>query len=413
MQPTATLLSYAEWIGAAQGLFLGLLLLRMGRTYANALLAALLLAVSLLLGWVALHDAGLLERYPDLLVGGSVLPLLVGPLLYLYVRAVVGQDGRWQLRHLFHFLPFAAYQLALLPFYLRSAEAKAGFAARHHEHAHLDIWAQLPLLQFFAYAAAVLLLIRRHDQHLRNYFSDLERRQLTWLRNLVVGTAAIWLAFAVLNLAWGVHRAGALFGPLLAAAVYYVAYRRIREPQLFEAAKQPAAQPPARVEAEMPEVGPEALAGSESNPPPAAAPVRGKYGRSDFVHEQAATYRTQLRKLMEADHLYQQEGLTAKQVADGVGISTHHLSQLLNQVMETNFFDFVNHYRVAEVKREMRNPAKRHLTLLALALEAGFRSKAAFNAAFKKNTGSTPSAYKKQPLPDELDRRGEGVEGLV
>jgi AraC-like DNA-binding protein len=66
----------------------------------------------------------------------------------------------------------------------------------------------------------------------------------------------------------------------------------------------------------------------------------------------------------------------------------------------------VNRYRVEEMKRLMADPEKRKLTLLALALEAGFNSKAAFNNAFRKQAGTTPSRYWKSvaapghPAPD-------------
>jgi AraC-like DNA-binding protein len=58
-----------------------------------------------------------------------------------------------------------------------------------------------------------------------------------------------------------------------------------------------------------------------------------------------------------------------------------------------NFYDFINHYRVAEAQLLLVDPRYRHLTHLAVAEEAGFNSKATFNAVFKKQTGQTPSEY--------------------
>jgi AraC-like DNA-binding protein len=109
-----------------------------------------------------------------------------------------------------------------------------------------------------------------------------------------------------------------------------------------------------------------------------------------------AQYAQRLKELMEHEKRYRQSGLTLKDLADALSISAHQLSQVLNQHLETNFYDFVNRYRVEEVKAELANPHKKHLTILALALDAGFDSKTTFNAVFKKHTGLTPSAYKKQ-----------------
>ena len=60
-----------------------------------------------------------------------------------------------------------------------------------------------------------------------------------------------------------------------------------------------------------------------------------------------------------------------------------------------NFFDFVNRYRVEEVKQCLSNPAKDKDNIVTLALDAGFNSKSAFYAAFKKLTGMTPNQFKK------------------
>ncbi|MDZ7608951.1 MAG: helix-turn-helix domain-containing protein [Cyclobacteriaceae bacterium] len=64
--------------------------------------------------------------------------------------------------------------------------------------------------------------------------------------------------------------------------------------------------------------------------------------------------------------------------------------------MATNFYDFINKYRVDEFIGKLNNPANEFYTLLALAHESGFNSKATFNSVFKKNTGLTPSAFYKQ-----------------
>ena len=60
-----------------------------------------------------------------------------------------------------------------------------------------------------------------------------------------------------------------------------------------------------------------------------------------------------------------------------------------------SFFDFIASYRVNEMKKLMQDPSSSSRTILELAFEAGFNSKPAFNKAFKKQTGTTPSQYKK------------------
>ena len=87
--------------------------------------------------------------------------------------------------------------------------------------------------------------------------------------------------------------------------------------------------------------------------------------------------------------------LSLKQVAQKMEISTNYLSQVINENLKKNFFDFVNEYRVNLVKQKMKDPTNSQYTLLALAYDCGFNSKSSFNVIFKKNTGLTPSQYLK------------------
>ena len=76
-------------------------------------------------------------------------------------------------------------------------------------------------------------------------------------------------------------------------------------------------------------------------------------------------------------------------------ISPAHLSKVVNSGLDKNFNDFVNGYRVEAVKNKMSDPSTAHLTLLGIAYECGFNSKATFNRAFKKHAGVSPSAFLK------------------
>ena len=78
-----------------------------------------------------------------------------------------------------------------------------------------------------------------------------------------------------------------------------------------------------------------------------------------------------------------------------LSVPQHHLSQILNEKLNQNFFDFVNNYRIQEAKKLLVSPDGGLLTILAIAEEVGFNSKSAFNNAFKKVTNTTPSEFRK------------------
>jgi len=82
-------------------------------------------------------------------------------------------------------------------------------------------------------------------------------------------------------------------------------------------------------------------------------------------------------------------------LADKMNSSTNHLSQAINENRLINFFDYVNGYRVEQVKRLIGDSKYDHYTLFGIGLECGFNSKSSFNQIFKEHTGKTPSEFKK------------------
>src|SRR5690606_41905073 len=80
---------------------------------------------------------------------------------------------------------------------------------------------------------------------------------------------------------------------------------------------------------------------------------------------------------------------------------SHHLSQVINVSQERSFFDFINRYRIDHAKGLLSDPARAG-NILEIALASGFNSKASFNRVFKKETGMTPSAFKKRLLSEQV-----------
>ncbi len=83
-------------------------------------------------------------------------------------------------------------------------------------------------------------------------------------------------------------------------------------------------------------------------------------------------------------------------VADKLGISIHDASYLINEVTGSNFYNFINRHRVEEAKKLLTSDKTNQLNMLGIGFESGFNSKTAFNTAFKKFVGISPSEYVKQ-----------------
>ncbi|MCP4157221.1 MAG: helix-turn-helix domain-containing protein [bacterium] len=102
-----------------------------------------------------------------------------------------------------------------------------------------------------------------------------------------------------------------------------------------------------------------------------------------------------LKALMDIQKLYQDDNLSLKDLANKLHVTSHFLSQLLNDQLGVSFFDMVNGYRVEEVKERLSDPEDANTPVLTIAYDAGFSQKSSFNRYFKKMTGLTPSQFRK------------------
>jgi len=199
---------------------------------------------------------------------------------------------------------------------------------------------------------------------------------LRWLLRLTLAGGAIWAlatAFHLLDLLFppglGVPEDG-IVALAIAILVYGIGYMALRQPEIFSLA--PAPPPPQR--------------------PPDPAP---RYERSGLGDREAAALQAALLAMMDRDHPYRDNELTLADLAERLQTSPHKLSEVLNTQLSQTFYDFVNGYRVREIQRRPAEEGTRNLTLLSLALDAGFASKSTFNAVFKNVAGRTPSEYRR------------------
>ncbi|MEO0573045.1 MAG: helix-turn-helix domain-containing protein [Bacteroidota bacterium] len=126
--------------------------------------------------------------------------------------------------------------------------------------------------------------------------------------------------------------------------------------------------------------------------------VRDAKLASSELPGKTAEYYHRLLKLMEEQRLYTIPELELSHLAKKLDLSNSYLSRIINKYESKNFHDFINTYRVEEVKRKIDDGNYDHLNLLGIALESGFRSKSTFNLAFKKLEGITPAHYKKSKI---------------
>jgi len=101
-----------------------------------------------------------------------------------------------------------------------------------------------------------------------------------------------------------------------------------------------------------------------------------------------------LTEYMKKEKPYLSQSLSLKDLAKAMDTYPHYITQVLNTIFNQNFYDFVNQYRVEEAERQLVSPLKAKFTILSIAYDCGFNSKATFNRVFKEKKGVTPTEYK-------------------
>ncbi len=315
------------------------------------------------------------QLYPIVLIS---MFLLHGPFLYLYASALTLKDFKLKGRGLLHFAPFVLFAL-----YLLLAATNPAYAQRIRiDHVPHHVKAPIPYIIFLAitalsgpvYFILTLKLFRRLDINIFNNLSYYEDVDLKWLRKLVTVFGVVW---SVLILIAVIHHLFLLFTIdfcinglflSLSAFIILIGFFGLRQKIIFT---------------------------PNDNPKqPETHKSEKKYSGSRLTDLEAVTYANSLNQLMKSSKPYLNPELTLFQLAAEMNISTHYLSQVINERFQLNFFDFINQYRVSEVKERIADPKNDNFTLLGIALESGFNSKSAFNRIFKKLTGQTPSQFK-------------------
>ncbi|MBP9872856.1 MAG: AraC family transcriptional regulator [Haliscomenobacter sp.] len=97
---------------------------------------------------------------------------------------------------------------------------------------------------------------------------------------------------------------------------------------------------------------------------------------------------------MEKEKPYLENDLNLLKLADRLEVNLHTLSFVINEGFRENFAQYINRHRVEEAKKLLEDPGNDHFSMVGIAFTAGFNSKTAFNTAFKKMTGVSPTDFK-------------------
>ena len=322
------------------------------------------------------------ERLPHIIGTAGPISLLYGPLLYFFVQNYISRKNLLRPRHLLHFLPFVIDHIYnFFIFYRQSGSEKimdleeiiAGIPDFELRFS-LMAYSLSPLI-YSIWSVLVLRIHRRNLKKLYSFTSDHLKLEWLWILTwsmLVVGSISLILNSIIVftDIADWVQLRMMILS-VAAIWVFFLGYYSIRKTPFYRSY---------HIE------GIDTLEIEKEQ-------VKDKYEKTKLKDDDAEEIRVKLDAYMESEKPYLNKNLTIGELAEAIDVPTYQLSQLINGHMLVSFFEFINSYRVNEVKHRFFDPKYSNLTLLGIAMECGFNSKASFNRIFKQLTNQTPTEY--------------------
>ncbi|QHJ05833.1 helix-turn-helix domain-containing protein [Hymenobacter busanensis] len=362
---------------------------------------AILALFSAVLLYYVLWWSNYLTYFPFLNGFVELFTFLFGPLFYLYLRSLAEKQPLGAQRWL-HFLPFVVCLLLSLPWLVLPPEQKRQVAEAAGPGSFFALYHRslpwLALVQLLGYAVALL--------RLQPAFNALHHvgRWARWLTASYWGfVLANWSYYLLVQLPFFNRQWDYGVSLAMSAFIFLVAVLAYVQPQVFQTNQSPGFSPaPELAAAPAPaETAVEAEAATATDAQP--VPPAPRYQHSGLPPRVAQEQAHRLEQLMRGEKLYRNSELRLDTLADRLGLSRHHLSQVLNEQLGVNFFEYINALRIAEAQELLRNTSRQQLNIIEVAYEVGFNNKVSFNKAFKATTGLTPSEYR-QNLNGNTDR---------
>lgn len=215
-----------------------------------------------------------------------------------------------------------------------------------------------------------LKLLKKHKGLVNSYYSYSEKIDLKWINYLIGGYIFMIVGLIVSNLKiLGTDLSDIIFYSVLIIYIMFTGHNALRQKEIK-------------------------FVNNLQN----AKEEEGEHQEFEEQFSEAqlqlfADLKIKLIVFLKENKPYLDQELSIFKLAKDLNTNTKYLSYVINKEFRQNFINFINEYRIEEVKQKLQDESNKNLTIEALAQNAGFKSKSSFNAAFKKVTGLTPSNF--------------------
>lgn len=354
------------WIGFAQGLFVAIMMFsKREQTLSDRVLSLWLL----LLAFEFLICALDFKIYGFPLLSSSFL--LFNPALFIYICSLVVKGFRLKRSMLLHLLPFAITEISAyittIPLTFKNfflTDSAFGFRIA---------FAIINMVSWLVYLPLSIRLMHQYRMNLQNEKSNIDKGQnLNWLLfvsifYIVYCIIAIILGFTSVFLEYDITILTYYNYSVLLILIYLISFYGLYQKKI------------------------------EIQTEPDSRSDTVSYKNSILSSETKQAIREKIITYIEKEKAYLNPNLNMDLLSEAINYPKYQITEVLNVEIGKNFFQFVNFYRIEEVKKKLQEPKLKY-SIEAIGYECGFNSKSSFYTVFKNLTGITPVAFRKAIL---------------
>lgn len=335
------------------------------------LLTSCLYITDWMLGFMGIH-----VLWQELFFIPYDIGLIIAPLMYFYLKSQLDTTFKFSKTDCWHLAPYLVYIIYHFAIFSQGREFTKTWADTIHFPYYLgDLEMIMILISNFTYLFLAFRLYRHYQKWLPTQYSNTETISFAWYRNfllvyalaIIVNWVYIFLEmsgfhFSYIDIWWEKFLVGII--------IYYVSikgYTQIQPKLLVFKEKEQNNHEENSIEK----------------------------GESENILPDLEIWKAKLLRAVNEDKLYLDPELSLSELASKLNTHNSLLSVVINKGFGKNFNDFINEYRVKEFQHRVKLDENQHLTLLGIAFDCGFNSKATFNRVLKKMTGKSPKEHSK------------------
>jgi AraC-like DNA-binding protein len=337
------------------------------------------LSLSIFEGW--LNNTGYIVKVLAITNFSEPLNFTFAPLIYLYVVNSLNPQGKrkeWA-----HFIPAIFWLIYMVFQFIQPDELKYNSYIRtnHPDWDYLEAVTkisddplgvgqyinQMTAIQLFIYISAIIVILIKKFRSVGHPLFSTDNELLIILRNTVIHFILLIAIFLATKIYFGMDSdvGDYLIATYVSFMIYSTSYRVLKSSDYFD------------------------------KPGSFFAFPMMKYEKSSLSDESKEMILAKIRREMEDNSYFKNRLASLPGLAKQINETSHHVSQVINEKLNKNFFELLASYRVEHAKKLIHKDKNSKLTVEELADIVGYNSKSSFNIAFKKYTLKTPSEYRK------------------